>query len=258
MAICKLCLQEKELRHSHILPEFMYQNLYDPNPKRFYTLRVNLDNEKDSSTKINQKGIREYLFCADCEVLLSRYENYAAETIYGKNKRNKAYIVKASETPDQQYFLYEYAGFSYKEFKIFLLSILYRIIISSSFYSPTVSDDTKEKLRIAILSENPLDYDDLGCLLQIIKYKKSKIAEGFILDPFLTKNEQSDILNILVDGFMYSFYLNSKAIPQSIKDNFLKLDGTMNIIGRILFQDVGLFERIKKAYDYFKKTKNDK
>jgi hypothetical protein len=121
-----------------------------------------------------------------------------------------------------------------------------------------VSDDTKEKLRTAILSENPLDYDDLGCLLQIIKYKKSIIAEGFILDPFLTKNEQSDILNILVDGFMYSFYLNSKEIPQSIKDNFLKLDGTMNIIGRILFQDVGLFERIKKAYDYFKKTKNDK
>lgn len=252
---CKLCNKEKELRNSHILPEFMYQNLYDPNPRRFYTLKVDLDDTQKSSKKFNQKGIRERLFCQDCESKLSKYENYAAETIYGKNKKNKSYIVKASETPNQQYFLYEYAGFSYKEFKIFLLSILYRVVISSSFYSPKVTDEIIEKLRIAIDSENPLDFDDFGCLLQIIKYKKSQIAGGFILDPFLTQNENSEILNILVDGFMYSFYFNSKDVSEDIKKNFLKKDGTMNIVGRIIFQDKGLFERIKKAYDFFKFSK---
>jgi hypothetical protein len=229
----------------------MYQNLYDPNPKRFYTVKVNIDNNEDFSTKINQKGIREYLFCGDCESLLSKYENYSAETIYAKNKKNKAYLVKASETPDQQYFLYEWAGISYNEFKIFLLSIIYRIFISSTFYSPPVSDETLEKLRAAIHSETALDYDEFGCMIQIIKYKKSYIASGFILDPFVTRNENSDILNILVDGFMYSFFLDSKNVSEEIKDNFLKLDGKMNIVGRILFQDIGLFEKIKKAYDYF-------
>jgi len=83
--ICKLCLHEKELRHSHILPEFMYQNLYDQAPKRFYTLTVNLDKAEESKKKIEQKGIREYLLCGDCEVQLSKFENYAAETIYAKN-----------------------------------------------------------------------------------------------------------------------------------------------------------------------------
>ena len=252
---CRLCNMEKELRNSHILPEFMYQNLYDPNPRRFYTLTVDFDDPKKSSKKYHQKGIREKLFCQECESKLSKYENYAAETIYGKNRKNNAYIVKASETPNQQYFLYQYAGFSYKEFKIFLLSILYRILISTSFYAPKVPDEIIEKLRIAIESENPLEYDDFGCLLQIIMYKKSQIADGFILYPFLTQNKNSEILNILVDGFMYSFYLNSKNISGDIKKNFLKKDGTMNIVGRVIFQDKGLFERVKKACDFFKFSK---
>ena len=91
---CRLCCQEKELRHSHILPEFMYQNLYDNSPKRFYTLNVDLENSDNSKRKIEQKGIREYLLCGDCEVQLSKYENYAAETIYAKNLGNKATIKK--------------------------------------------------------------------------------------------------------------------------------------------------------------------
>ncbi|GAA5039182.1 hypothetical protein GCM10011506_38040 [Marivirga lumbricoides] len=249
---CKLCEKEKELRKSHILPEFMYQNLYDDAPRRFYSLSVDLTNTENSKKRIEQKGIREYLLCGDCEVKLSKYENYAAETIYAKNSNNKAYIKKANETPDQQFFTYEYAGFSYSEYKIFLLSLLWRIIISKSFNTPEIKEEIIEQLRIAVYNENPLDSDDFGCLLQIIKYKKGQIAGGFILDPFLTKNENSPILNMLIDGFMYSFYLNGREITDDKKEFFLKKDGTMIIIGRVLFADKGLFERIKAAFDFFK------
>ena len=255
VGVCKLCEKERELRNSHILPEFMYQNLYDAKPRRFYTLKVDLDNSEKSKKKIEQKGIREYLLCGECEVLLSRYENYAAETIYAKNKGNKAEIVKSSQTDDLQYFTYEYKGFSYKEFKIFLLSILWRIIISKSFNTPDIESELVEKLRIAILEENPLDSDDFGCLLQVIKYKKGQIAGGFILDPFLTKNENSTVMNILIDGFMYSFYLNAKELKEDKKEFFLKEDGKMVILGRVIFQDKGLLERIKSAFDFFKSTK---
>lgn len=92
-----------------------------------------------------------------------------------------------------------------------------------------------EQLRLAIDTQVLLDYDDFGCLLQVIKYKKEQIAGGFILDPFLTKNENSPPLNILIDGHMYSFYLNSKQLPLDKKDFFLKKDGTMVILGRVLF-----------------------
>lgn len=252
--VCKLCLTEKELRQSHVVPEFMYQNIYDKNPKRFYSLSVNLDSDEESKRKIEQKGIREYLLCGECEGLIGKYEGYAAETIYAKNKGNKTYIVKAQQTKNQDYFSYNYAGFEYKEFRIFLLSLLWRVIISKTFNTPDVNANEIEILRKAIKSENPLEYDDFGCLMQVIKYKKGELAKGYILDPFLTQNENIKVLNIFIDGFMYSFYLNSKELADNKKIHFLKPDGTMTIMGRILFNDPGLFERIKRAFGYFKTT----
>jgi len=232
IGICKLCLCEKELRHSHILPEFMYQNIYDLAPKRLYKLTININKTEESKKRIEQKGIREYLLCGDCEVLLSKYESYAAETIYSKNLGNKAYISKKSQTPDLQYFTYDYVGFSYPDFKIFLLSILWRILICKTFDIPNIDNSITEKLRIAINTQNSMDYDDFGCLIQIIKYNEKETAKGFILAPFLTNNKENAVLNILIDGFMYSFYLNSKQLPNDKKSFFLKQDGTMIILGR--------------------------
>lgn len=248
---CKLCRLEKELRHSHILPEFMYQNLYDPKPRRFYTVNVDLDDSTKSSKKIEQKGIREYLLCGDCEVLLSKYENYAAETIYSKNKANKAYLIDASKTDDNKYFLYRYEGFSYKEFRIFLLSIFWRILISENYSRLDTDEAIKEKMRIAILKEDPLDYDDFGCLIQVIRYNVQEIAKGFILEPYLTKDNEGLVLNQLIDGFMFSFRFESKNILEEKKTFFLKPDGSLKMLGRILFDDKVLFETVRKSYDYF-------
>ncbi len=153
---CKLCQLEKQLRRSHILPEFMYQNLYDENPRRFHTLNIDLDDISKSSKKIEQKGIREFLLCDQCEGLISKYENYAAETIYAKNNGNNANIVNASKTDDGQYTLYDYEGFSYKEFKLFLLSILWRMLVSENFTEIKGEEEILERLRIAILSEDPI------------------------------------------------------------------------------------------------------
>jgi hypothetical protein len=252
MGICKLCCLEKELMLSHIIPEFMYQNIYDSHPKRFYTLKVNLADQGKSTKRIEQKGIRENLLCEDCELLLSKYERYAAETIYGKNLGNKAFISSASETEDKQYFLYNYEGFDYKSFKLFMMSILWRVLVSKTYETPEVSDEIVERLRVAILNEDALEYDDFGCLLQIIFYKKGERAGGFILSPFITNNNGNEVLNILIDGMMYSFYLNSKILSKEKKENFLKIDGSMRIIGRVITKDAGLAEVVLKGYEYFK------
>jgi len=233
----------------------MYQNLYDENPRRFHSLNVDLDDISKSSKKIEQKGIREFLLCDTCEGLISKYENYAAETIYAKNNGNKANIVNASKTDDGQYTLYDYEGFSYKEFKIFLLSILWRMLVSEKFTEIKGEEDILEQLRNAILTEDPLEYDDFGCLLQVIRYNEEQLASKFILSPYLTKNEDSLVINQLVDGFMYSFYFNSKNLPTTKKDFFLKNDGTMKILGRIIFNDPFLLESVTKAYQYYDSLK---
>ena len=65
-------------------------------------------------------------------------------------------------------------------------------------------------------------------------------------------------MHILIDGFMYSFSITDEQIlPADITDNFLKKNGTMNIIGRLIFDDRPLFEKVYKAYDFYKKEIND-
>jgi len=226
----------------------MYQNLYNTDIRRFHSFEINLDNLEDAKKRIQQKGVREYLLCQKCETLLSKYENYAAETLYGKNLKNKTYIVDAKQTPDEKYFLYHYVGFDYQAFRIFLLSILWRLIISKSFKTPDFPIDLVEKLRQAIIEENPLSPKEFGCLLQVIKYKKGQIVKGFILSPYVT-GEKNHILNIMVDGFIFSFFFESEGLPE--EEFFLKEDGTMTIFGRVLFEDKELFQKLTTVFEYF-------
>lgn len=252
---CKLCLKpDMELRNSHIIPEFMYQKLYDENPKRYYTLKVG---EKNNSKKIEQKGIREYLFCDSCEGILNEYETYAAETIYAKNNKNEALLKKANQNYSQTVFLYEFENFDYNKFKLFQMSLLWRLIISSKYETNDIGQHT-ENLRIAIYHKNPLEEYQYGCFLQTILYEKGKLASGFILNPFFTKYNETDFMHILIDGFMFSYAItDEKNLPLDITNNFLKKDGKMNIIGRLIFDDRPLLENIYKAYDFYKKEIND-
>lgn len=252
---CKLCLKsDMELRNSHIIPEFMYQKLYDENPKRYYTLKIK---EENQSKKIEQKGIREYLFCDSCEGILNEFETYAAETIYAKNYKNEAFIKKAIQNYTQTVFLYEFENFDYPKFKLFQMSLLWRLIVSSKYNTIDIGHH-KEKLRAAILCKNPLEEFQYGCNLQTILYEKGKLASGFILNPFFSKYKEIDFMHVLIDGFMYIFSITDEQIlPADITDNFLKKNGTINIIGRLIFDDRQLFEKVYKAYDFYKKERND-
>ena len=123
---CKLCLNENvELQNSHIIPEFMYQRLYNDQPKRYYIIKIN---DKSQSKRIEQKGIREKLLCKDCEVKLSKLENYASETIYAKNLQNKTILKKINQSSNQRILFHKIEKFDYALFKLFLMSLLVEII----------------------------------------------------------------------------------------------------------------------------------
>src|SRR6266487_81589 len=77
---CALCQKKKQLRRSHIVPEFLYKQMYDPK-HRFFALSCT-PSERERQ---HQKGLREFLLCADCELLFSGFENYAAKVFYGKD-----------------------------------------------------------------------------------------------------------------------------------------------------------------------------
>ena len=75
---CALCREKKKLCNSHIIPEFLFKPLYDGK----HQIHI-ISTDSDMKPKKGQKGTREKLLCGDCEGLLSKYEKYAREVMYG-------------------------------------------------------------------------------------------------------------------------------------------------------------------------------
>ena len=62
MPICRLCHKDRILRKSHIVPEFLYSHLYN---EKGHMMGINGIGAK--GWKPLQQGIREHLFCEECE-----------------------------------------------------------------------------------------------------------------------------------------------------------------------------------------------
>jgi hypothetical protein len=107
---CKLCRGQKELRNSHIIPEFLYRPLYDEKSRA-----LELDGESGKQT-VFQKGLREPLLCDGCEGVLQRHEHYFSVLWF-----------QASPLPDRVESLWiERDDLDFERFLRFHLSILWR------------------------------------------------------------------------------------------------------------------------------------
>ncbi|MEC5165414.1 hypothetical protein RCH18_001142 [Flavobacterium sp. PL11] len=57
----RLFLEEKQLRNSHIPPEFMYQNLYNADIRKFYSFEIILELQ-DAKTRLFLYNTLRFLF----------------------------------------------------------------------------------------------------------------------------------------------------------------------------------------------------
>src|SRR4029077_12914110 len=115
---CKLCLGDaKPLRQSHIIPEFLYKDLYD-GKHRAAVLDV-----EGRRVGLIQKGLRDALLCDDCEQFLNEtYEKpFCDEWRSGR-------LLPARISPGETYTV---SGLDYARVKLFLLSVLFRAGVST-------------------------------------------------------------------------------------------------------------------------------
>ena len=106
--VCKLCLNEKPLlKNSHIIPNFMYKDLFDYGHR---LANVNLNDF--SKVKYQQSGFKEgNILCYDCDnVVIGRLERYACNFLYtSNNTATKEYISGDSvNIPYQRYLKLDY------------------------------------------------------------------------------------------------------------------------------------------------------
>lgn len=209
-----------DLQKSHIIPEFFYTMVYDLKPRRFKVISADPSVEE----YFEQKGIRERLLCKACERKLAQWEKYVKETFVDGNG--------VTSTPMGDGF--RLRGIEYKRFKLFLLSLLWRMSVSSLEFFKLVDlgTEVEEVLRTALLNEDPQQPDEFPCILIVVKID-GRFVKDWISQPSLFTGIGGErICCSVINGIMYTFTIG-KQPPSSIaakaaineKNEMIVLDG---------------------------------
>lgn len=94
---CRLCEKKADLRNSHIIPKFFFNEVK----------RNSLTKKMRCSTDINkikQDGVKPQFLCAECEELFSKYEKFFSENIYENYKKFPNFILN-SDNDKLRYFV---------------------------------------------------------------------------------------------------------------------------------------------------------
>lgn len=210
---CRLCERVQELRFSHIIPELLYKPTYNDKHQA-----IEVTSQLGKKDKIHQKGLREHLLCASCEIRLSKHETYASPILrsiqnLGAERHREQYIVR-----DVQY----------AKFKLFQLSLLWRTSISSNemFHSVEIGEH-EEILRRMLLSEVPGKPDEYGCAMFVLE--NIKHLHKVIFAPVTDQIDGLTTYRFLTSNLFWFFFLPG-AYPKEHKDLFISLDGILHVV----------------------------
>ena len=210
--VCKLCKKEAELRHSHILPEFFYSDIYDESHR---TLKIT-----PSAEWPIQKGIREYLLCQNCETKLSRYETYAARLIRD---------IPSFDRDEDGRLLYS-DNVDYLQFKLFQLSMIWRASISKDpGFAQVKLGPHEEKVRGMLVEEKPGTSSQYGCLMMTML--NTELLHKVIVGPIVVKPRPfgHTAYKFTTGNIVWLFFITSHAIDKRVQDLFLQETGILKI-----------------------------
>jgi len=212
---CRLCSSKGELRFSHILPEFLYTPLYD---EKHRLVGLKYDPEQGPGEKFLQKGIREFLLCANCEQHLSKFEQYASQVLRELPDTSK-------ELPGS---VVRVTGIDYKKFKLFQMSLLWRSGVSNqASFQGVYLGPHEQRLRQMIREENPGSPLDYGCVL--IRTRGPEKLKHFIKPPTHLRFLGHHGYQLLASGMIWTFVVSSHSNQIRERGSFLTMDGSLPI-----------------------------
>jgi len=240
---CKLCKDENvELKNSHIIPEFCYKRVYTKKHKLKGFSPIN-GNDLD----MEQKGYREYLLCGSCEEKLSKWENsfsWLMEDIINNDTR------KIQITNINKFDIV--SGFDYESIKRAILSIIWRLSLSSlDVFKEYTLGPYEEKLRKKLYSNQYIDPKDYPIV----------ISKGLLKGKFLTDilahhgksrhtNEfRMHTITITINGFIIDTLITeNRKIPKAF--HFFSMNNTPSVSGDIIISHRNLEDQEFKIEAY--------
>lgn len=226
--LCALCQKNQELKRSHIIPEFLYESLYD-DKHRLHIFSA-MPNEEN---RIEQKGLREPLLCGDCESLLSKYERYASLVLSGtapvQSQRDGKLVI--------------ISGIDYCRFKLFQLSILWRAGVSSlPIFERVQLGPHAERLRSMILAQDPGPAELYACMMWLLT-TSSGVDPAIIMQPTPVRILGKTTYKFTMGNLMWQYFVASQSPPYPFQYSVLRETGDAVMqLGNIGdMQDLGAF-----------------
>jgi hypothetical protein len=165
VAVCKLCLQTKDLRKSHLVPAAMYKYSRSPEAENPTTVAVDRRGAKPIA-----RQVADYVLCAECEQRFSKYgENWMMKQVWnGRSFPLGARLMLA--LPDQTFtnfvaFSGAAVGIDTDSLAYFALSVFWRAAIDTwktspySATTPLVLGAQEEPIRKYLLGETGFPSD---------------------------------------------------------------------------------------------------
>lgn len=211
--VCRLCGLPKPLRWSHIIPEFLYQLLYD-DKHSFWALTT----RPQDRSRAEQNGFREYLLCEDCEGRINVYEQYADRAFNGD--------AGLRFTPNGQVSVA--SGLDYKLFKLFQMSILWRASVASHpFFSNVALGPREEELRSLLWADDPGAPAQFSCMMWAIKLGDRPAA--LMIPPERIRIDHRTHYFFVFGGFAWAFLASRSTEGRMWDDAILQRSGSIPI-----------------------------
>lgn len=218
----------------------MHAGMYDEKHRIF-----GLSSISSKPIRLFQKGLREPLLCADCEQQFGRYESYASRVFYGGTVQAGRVEIGV-----------ELSGLVYAPLKLFFLSLLWRFGITTiEQYRGAQLGPHTEHLRQLLVREDPGGALTYPCLITAVMIDGKHVAD-LIVPPAFARLERQRVWNIVVGGFLLSFFVGKGPPPLALRPAFLQEVGTLLIQVKemreieFLYQfalEIGAAQRERKA-----------
>lgn len=217
---CKLCNLNKELKNSHIISEAFYSGIYD---SKHRALPIQLES---SNLDLIQKGIREKLLCAECEVKISKWEGVLKRDLVdiGNLESNFLEIKKLNKG------FIKIEKIRYNEFKLAVLSILWRMSISSHDYFKSYNlGPYDEKLRTILLNEAAPKEKQYPITVTRYELEDRFFSEILFCFPPGKFNKYFTTQKFILWGHCFTIFVNDRKFPSVNVNVFLRESGVLYI-----------------------------
>ena len=195
--VCRLCLEPAELRKSHIIPKFIWRDSGLVGANKNYSVTCVSDPRYSESNR--QDGFKEDLLCAECEGKFSRLESYIKPKIDG--------AISRSVSRPQGHFIW--TGWDYAKTKLFQLSLVWRMAISSlPIYSAVELGKHEETIRRMLFKEDPGEPWRYGCASVLLAHHGKPLPDVFS-QPERFRFKRQNGYRFIVAGMLWFMFVSS-------------------------------------------------